>query len=115
MLQLPLVVLLEQHRADPPNERPKALEPNVGILLYLVSLGFVAIATVVVFFGVGFLLLAHRNEELIAGPDARNRVSKSNPDPDLASLFILLAGQIVESFVTGAAGPANRIYKWLSN
>lgn len=56
--------------SDPPNERPKALEPNVGTLLYLVSLGFVAIATVVVFFGVGFLLLAHRNEELIAGPDA---------------------------------------------
>ena len=56
--------------SDPPNERPKALEPNVGTQLYLVSLGFVAIATVVVFFGVGFLLRAHRNEELIAGPDA---------------------------------------------
>jgi hypothetical protein len=72
-------------RSDPPNERPKALEPNVVILLYLVSLGFVAIATVVVFFGVGFLLLAHRNEELIAGPDARNRVVKIEPrPPDLA-------------------------------
>jgi len=71
--------------SDPPNERPKALEPNVGTLLYLVSLGFVAIATVVVFFGVGVLLLAHRNEELIVGPDARNRVVKieSRP-PDLA-------------------------------
>ena len=71
--------------SDPPNERPKALEPNVGTLLYLVSLGFVAIATVVVFFGLGFLLLAHSNEELIAGPDARNRVVKIEPRPsDLA-------------------------------
>ena len=34
--------------SDPPNEGARALEPNVGALLYLISLGAVAIATVVV-------------------------------------------------------------------
>jgi hypothetical protein len=46
--------------SNPPNERTRALEPNVGTLLYLISLGVVAIATVAVFFGLGFFLLAHR-------------------------------------------------------
>ena len=50
-----------------------ALQPNVGALLYLISLGVVAIATVVVFFGLGFFLLARPNEGLIAGPEARDR------------------------------------------
>jgi hypothetical protein len=57
--------------SDPPNERTKALEPNVGTLLYLISLGVVATATAVVFFGLAFFLLAHPDEELIA--DARDR------------------------------------------
>ncbi len=36
--------------SDPPNERTTAPEPNVGTVLYLISLGVVATATVVVFF-----------------------------------------------------------------
>ena len=55
------------------NERTRALEPNVGTLLYIISLGIVAIATVLVFFGLSFFLLAHPNDELIAGSDARDR------------------------------------------
>jgi hypothetical protein len=65
--------------SDPPNERTRALEPNVGTLLYLISLGVVAIATVVVFFGLGFLLLAHPNEETIAGTHARDRGAEVEP------------------------------------
>jgi type IV secretory pathway VirB10-like protein len=57
--------------SNPPNERTRALEPNVGTLLYLSSLGVVAIATVAVFFGVGLFLLTHPDEELIAA--ARDR------------------------------------------
>jgi hypothetical protein len=63
--------------SDPPNERARAPEPNVGTTLYLVSLGGVAIATVIVFFGLGFFLLAHPNEELIAGD--RDRGAEVEP------------------------------------
>ena len=59
--------------SDPLNERNRALQHNGGALLYLISLGVVAVATVVVFFGLGFLLLAHPNEEMIAGTRARDR------------------------------------------
>ena len=51
----------------------RALEPNVGALLYLMSLGVVALATVGVFFGLGFVMLAHPSEKLIAGSDAHDR------------------------------------------
>jgi hypothetical protein len=54
-----------------PDERTRALEPNVGTLLYLISLGVVAIATVAVFFGLGFFLLARPDDEMIAA--ARDR------------------------------------------
>jgi len=71
--------------SDPPNGGTMALEPNVGALLYLISLGAVAIATVVVFFGLGFFLLARPNEGLIAGPEARDRsVTIEARPPDLA-------------------------------
>jgi hypothetical protein len=71
--------------SDPPDEGSRALEPNVGALLYLISLGVVAIATVVVFFGLGFFLLARPNEGLIAGPEARDRsVTIEARPPDLA-------------------------------
>jgi hypothetical protein len=59
--------------ADPPNARTRALEPNVGTLLYLVSLAVVATATVVVFFGLGLFLLTYPSAKPIAGPDARER------------------------------------------
>jgi hypothetical protein len=57
--------------SDLPNEGTTTPEPNLGTVLYLISLGVVAIATVAVFFGVGFFLLTHPDEELIAA--ARNR------------------------------------------
>jgi hypothetical protein len=48
-------------------------------LLYLISLGVVAMATVTVFFGLGFLLLAHPNEEQITSPNARDRGAEVEP------------------------------------
>src|ERR1700724_2040495 len=58
--------------SDPPTERTRAPEPNVATLLSLVSFGFVATATMVVFLGLGFfLLVVHPNEELNAGSSAR--------------------------------------------
>jgi len=72
-------------RSVPPDECAKALEPNFGDLLHLFSLGIVALPTVIVFFGIGFLLLAHPNEQLIAGPDVGDRGVESAPrPPDLA-------------------------------
>jgi hypothetical protein len=50
----------------------------VGILLYLVSVGLVAIATISVFFGLGFFLLAQPTEELITGSDTRDRDTQIN-------------------------------------
>jgi hypothetical protein len=72
--------------ADPPNERTTAPKPNVGTLLYVIPLGFVATAIVVIFFGLGFFLLAHPNGELIAGPGGRDRSLKVEPPhPDLVA------------------------------
>jgi hypothetical protein len=65
--------------SDRANERTRAPEPNVGTLLYLVSFGVVATATVVVFLGLGFFLLVHPNEELIAGRSARDRGIEVEP------------------------------------
>src|ERR1700730_1964856 len=49
-----------------PSRRNMAAGLSVGILLYLVSVGLVAIAVIGVFFGIGFFLLAQPTEELIA-------------------------------------------------
>jgi hypothetical protein len=65
--------------SDPPNERTRAPKPNVGTLLYLVSFGVVAIATIVVFLGLGFSLLVHPNEELNAGRSAGDRGIEVEP------------------------------------
>jgi hypothetical protein len=66
--------------SNPPNERTRALEPNVGTLLYLISLGVVATATMVVFLGLGFfLLVVHPNEELNSGSSARDRGIEVEP------------------------------------
>jgi hypothetical protein len=70
--------------SDPPNERTTAPEPHVGTLLYLISLGVVATATVVVFFGLGFFLLAHPSEGVTVDPGARDRgveIEPRRPDP----------------------------------
>ena len=70
--------------SDTPNERIRALEPNVGALLYLMFIGVVALATVGVFFGLGFLMLAHPSEKLIA--DAHDRgVAIAHRSFDLAA------------------------------
>jgi hypothetical protein len=63
--------------SDLPNEGVRTPEPNLGTVLYLISLGVVAIATVVVFFGLGFFLLPHPDEELIAA--ARDRGAEVAP------------------------------------
>ena len=66
--------------SDPPTERTRAPEPNVATLLSLVSFGFVATATMVVFLGIGFfLLVVHPNEELNAGSSARDRGIEVEP------------------------------------
>ena len=50
-------------------------------LLYLVSLGVIAITIVVVFFGLGFLLLAHPNEQHIAGAGLHDSDIEVEPQP----------------------------------
>jgi hypothetical protein len=70
--------------SDLPNEGITTPEPNLGTLLYLISLSVVAIATVVVFFGLGFFLLAHRSEGVTVDPGARDRgveIEPRRPDP----------------------------------
>jgi hypothetical protein len=60
---------------------------TVGTLLYLSSLGVVATATTGVFFGIGFLLLAHPREEMTAVFSARyNGVEVELPRSDLFPL-----------------------------
>ena len=65
--------------SDLPNEGIRTPEPNLGTVLYLVSLGVVATATAVVFFGLAFFLFAHPDVELIAGPSARNEGVEVEP------------------------------------
>ena len=63
------------------NERSRAPEPHVSTLLYLVSLGVVAITIVVIFFGLGLLLLTHPDRELIAGSGASHGGVEVQPWP----------------------------------
>src|SRR6266404_8069324 len=56
-----------------PPTRAAAQRLPVGILLYLISVGLVAVATIAVFFGTGFFLLAHHVEETTAGSDSSDR------------------------------------------
>lgn len=53
-----------------PSTRAAAQRLPVGILLYFISVGLVAAATIAVFFGTGFFLLAHHVEEATAGSDS---------------------------------------------
>jgi hypothetical protein len=66
--------------SGPPSDLP-APEPHLGTLLYLVSLGIVAITIVVVFFGFGLLLLTHPDRELIAGLGASHGGVEVQPRP----------------------------------
>ena len=65
------------HAASPssttPPARAAAQRLPAGILLYLISVGLVAVATIAVFFGTGFFLLAHHVEETTAGLDSSDR------------------------------------------
>jgi hypothetical protein len=70
--------------SDLPNEGVRTPEPNLGTLLHLISIGVVATATVVVFFGLGFFLLAGPSEGLTLDPRARDRgveIEPRRPDP----------------------------------
>jgi len=70
--------------SDLPKEGIKTSEPNLATALYLISLGVVATATVVVFFGLGFFLLAGASEGLTVDPRARDRsveIEPRRPDP----------------------------------
>jgi hypothetical protein len=73
--------------SDLPNEGIRTPEPNPGTLLYLISLGVVATTTAVVFFGLGFFLLARPGEGLTVDPGARDRgveIEPRRPDPAAA-------------------------------
>ena len=72
--------------SGPPNERTRALELDVGTRLYLVSLGVVSAAIVVVFFGLGFFLLANPDERHIAGVGDRDGGVKV-VEPQPSALF----------------------------
>ena len=70
--------------SDLPNEGVRTPEPNLGTLLHLISIGVVATATVVVFFGLGFFLLAGPSEGLTLDPRARDcgvEIEPRRPDP----------------------------------
>ena len=54
--------------ASPPGRAAKAV--SVGILLYLASVGIIAVATIGIFFGIGFFLLARSTAAIIAGDTA---------------------------------------------
>src|SRR5713101_6934208 len=55
-----------------PPTRGAAPRLPVGTLLYLISVGLVAVATIGVFFGTGFFLLAHHAEQTTAGSGSRD-------------------------------------------
>ena len=65
--------------SDLPNEGVRTPEPNLGTLLHLISIGVVATATVVVFFGLAFFLLAGPSEGLTLDPRARDRGVEIEP------------------------------------
>jgi hypothetical protein len=70
--------------SDLPNEGTGIPGTNLGTLFYLISLGVVAAATAVVFFGLAFFLLARPSEGLTVDPSARDRgveIEPRRPNP----------------------------------
>ena len=59
---------------------------DAGTPLYLVSLGLVATAVVVVFFGLGFLLLAHPEDEALSAAGLDNRSAEAQASRSSGSL-----------------------------
>jgi hypothetical protein len=96
--------------SDPRNERAEISAPDVGTRLHLVSLGVVAAAIVVVFFGLGFFLLAHPSEELIAGAGNRGvevEPQRSDFDPPLETARGSLSASAGTSVAASAASDAS--------
>ena len=94
-----------------PPTRAAAQRLPVGILLYLISVGLVAVATIAVFFGTGFFLLAHHVEETTAGSDSSDYGTEiKSPSFGFSSTPMMMPGKaLVETelprSVTAAALP----------
>ena len=87
-----------------PSRRNMAAGLPVGILLYLVSVGLVAIATIGVFFGIAFFLLAQPKEELITGSGTRDRDTKTEM-PRSAAAAALPVPPLAQRPAVGEAVP----------
>ena len=87
-----------------PSRRNMAAGLPVGILLYLVSVGLVAIATIGVFFGIAFFLLAQPKEELITGSGTRDRDTKTEM-PRSAAAAALPVSPLAQRPAVGEAVP----------
>jgi hypothetical protein len=90
------------HAASPsstiPPARAAAQRLPGGILLYLISVGLVAVATITVFFGTGFFLLAHHVEETTAGSDSSERGTEVNRQaPVFSNTSIMMTRSLVEA------------------
>jgi hypothetical protein len=69
-----------------PSRRAAATRRSVGILLYLVVIGFVATATIGVFFGLGLSLLVQPIEKPFAGSSTPNRSTEAAPQSRVAAI-----------------------------
>jgi hypothetical protein len=91
---------------DESKARVRAAAPDTGTLLYLVSLGVVATALVVVFFGLGFFLLAHPGDEAIAAAELGNRGAEVGASSSSVSLVQPAeTHEQIPPAVTGGAPP----------
>jgi hypothetical protein len=89
---------------DNSKERVRAAAPDTGTLLYLVSLGLVATAIVVVFFGLGFFLLAHPGDEAIAAAELGDRGAAVGASS--SSVFLAQPGDTHERAPPAVTGDA---------
>jgi hypothetical protein len=90
---------------DKSKERVRAAAPDTGTLLCLVSLGLVATAVVVVFFGLGFFLLAHPGDEAIAAAELGDRGAEVGASSSSVSLAQPGDTREQTPAVTGGAAP----------
>jgi hypothetical protein len=92
-----------------PRSRTAAPGLTVGIFLYLVSVGLIATVIIGVFFGIGFFLLAHPTEKMIAGPGTHDRGTEVKPVPSGVFLHpyrdappVLVEAELPRSVATAA-------------
>jgi hypothetical protein len=90
---------------DKSKERVRAAAPDTGTLLCLLSLGLVATAVVVVFFGLGFFLLAHPGDEAIAAAELGDRGAEVGAASSSVSLAQPGDTREPTPAVTGGAAP----------